>query len=544
MARDPQERFASADELAEAMEQWLEGDLKREQAEKLFGEAQAQRTEADSLRQQAEAKLAQATQLEAQVAPWEDASKKADIWRLQDEADELLLDAERKSQESELRLQEALVYEPQLHEARVALAEMCQRFHAEAEQAGRDVERVRVEQRLLRQVRALPASHARHGELSAYLKGDGTLTLLTEPTGAEVEIYEFAEDNRRLSAVNGRSLGLTPLMEVPVPKGSHILRIMLAGHDEVRLPISISRGEAWSMTPPGATTPVTLPLLRQGMLGQDERYVAPGWFLSGGSGDVAANSLPERRMWCDGFVLQRFPVTIGQYTAFLNTLWQEGKRDEAMRYVPRLSKEGDPLDSMVFFMRPSARGFMLDGSRLPPQANDLPVTYVDVLSAQAYARWYSGLTGHVWKLPDELTWEKAARGVDGRLFPWGNWMDPSWCCMIDSHPERPTLDIVTQWPVDKSPFGMRGAAGGVGDWCDNPFRVDGPATGETAAQPEQPGDRHSHARSNRPLDEHSIVAVRGGAWNEGASYTCCASRYGALAMGHFDNIGFRLVRWL
>ena len=63
---------------------------------------------------------------------------------------------------------------------------------------------------------------------------------------------------------------------------------------------------------------------------------------------------------------------------------------------------------------------------------DWPVCMVDWYNATAYSRWLASDTTLPWRLPEELEWEKSARGVDGRFFPWGDGFDATRGCMRDS----------------------------------------------------------------------------------------------------------------
>ena len=62
---------------------------------------------------------------------------------------------------------------------------------------------------------------------------------------------------------------------------------------------------------------------------------------------------------------------------------------------------------------------------------------VDWYGAHAYTRWLREVEGKAWRLPFELEWEKAARGTDGRFYPWGDYLDSSWLSMRESHAGRP-----------------------------------------------------------------------------------------------------------
>jgi len=110
--------------------------------------------------------------------------------------------------------------------------------------------------------------------------------------------------------------------------------------------------------------------------------------------------------------------------------------------------------------------FVADTGHRPPMfaddpdfnAPDQPVTGVAWADAQAYCRWAGK------RLPSEYQWEKAARGGDGRLYPWGNDFDPARARLTGEAPAAVTAD-----PGDVSPYGVRDMAGNVSEWVADVF---------------------------------------------------------------------------
>ena len=95
-----------------------------------------------------------------------------------------------------------------------------------------------------------------------------------------------------------------------------------------------------------------------------------------------------------------------------------------------------------------------------------PVVLVSHADAVAYARWLSVRTGARWRLPTELEWEKAARGTDGRRFPWGDDYEPA---RLNSHDAGPfDTAPVGSYPEGASPFGLQDVAGMVFEWTASP----------------------------------------------------------------------------
>jgi len=102
-------------------------------------------------------------------------------------------------------------------------------------------------------------------------------------------------------------------------------------------------------------------------------------------------------------------------------------------------------------------------NNLPPSNTEQhPVVLISYEDAIAYTEWLSRKTQQTWQLPDYDQWERAARGDDGAIFPWGDLFDPT---LLNSHDVGPfKTQPVGTYPSGASPHGMLDAAGQVFEW--------------------------------------------------------------------------------
>ena len=145
--------------------------------------------------------------------------------------------------------------------------------------------------------------------------------------------------------------------------------------------------------------------------------------------------------------------------------------------------------------------------RPPPGREDHPVVLVSHGDAQAFAAWLSAETGRLWRLPTVLEWEKAARGGDGRRFPWGDGWDPA---RLNSHDRGPFDTLpVGSFPEGASPYGLLDPAGQVFEWTASPrgtgrFLVKGGSWDDSGCGVCRPAAQHSRPQALK----HILIGFR------------------------------------
>ena len=157
-----------------------------------------------------------------------------------------------------------------------------------------------------------------------------------------------------------------------------------------------------------------------------------------------------------------------------------------------------------------------------------PVVGVTWFEAVAYVRWLSAQTGREFHLPSEAEWEKAARGTDGRTWPWGNdWIEGR---ANTYEAGLNTTTPVGQYPEGASPYGALDMAGNVWEWCATEWQKPYPYSVEdewAADYLEQDGE---------------FRVLRGGSWSSEQKFARGADRYDSNARYLYSyNVGLRVA---
>jgi len=221
--------------------------------------------------------------------------------------------------------------------------------------------------------------------------------------------------------------------------------------------------------------------------GKEMVRVPAGEFLYGE--DKQTVSLPE--YWID-----RTPVTNREFARFIHAT---GYKTTAELNGTGCANTGDKWEDIpgANWQHPGGPGTGIQSKA------DYPVVQVSWKDAEAYARW----TGK--RLPTEEEWEKAARGTDGRLYPWGNQEPERDLCNFNRN-EGGTTPVGKYSPQGDSPYGCVDMAGNIWEW--------------TASQHESDG-----------------MILRGGGWTHPAPQVRACDRPAHHPDDRYDTDGFRCV---
>ncbi len=452
--------------------------------------------------------------LKAKIKGYENYSVKKPLW---DKERSLLAESIRKLKgEGQIisRYSAVLSYDGENKEARQALANIYYTKFKEAETVNNLQEMAYYEEL----IQAFD-----DGTYAALMKKDGTLTIATRPVPDALYLFRYVEGpDRRMIPVPfdpqkgvNSAFNLTKTVFKPVdtalvfsgfhklrqisglqlPKGSYLVVARKSGYLDTRIPVLITRGDAKNLG--------GIQLHKKNSVPDGFAYIPPGDFIMGGD-SLAPYSAPRTVKKTDGFFMSSREVTVGEYLEFINYL-ESRLPGSAEKYLPR---------------RSATAGFYWQKIGTRYQADfplDWPVLGVSWNDARAYCKWLSRKNrgkGWEFRLPEDWEWEKAARGVDGRFFPWGNYFDFRFCSMQSSiQGKRDGPSPVGSFAMDESVYGVQDIAGNVAEWCATFY------------------DK-----------EQNMRITRGAAWSyDQESFARCAGKNGQSQPDVKDFRGFRIA---
>ncbi len=562
MACRREDRYASARELHDEIQLFLEGIKERErraeEATRRCAEGATQMQRFLALRSEAEEARRRAERVTIGYAT-ASAEERANLWRFESRAEELTEEAADAWSRASLEFGLALEADPDRREAHDGRCELIlQRFL--------DAERRRDRQEIKAQRHAL-AQADRFGTYQRRLDAPGRLTLRVSayscdclrpatvkdfqvefddsalvawedgrpvpgqpPTpegrpvpatrilppgtrwghapdcpreelkGVEVRIRRYEEVKRRLVPGEGKILGVSPMSGVELAPGSWRCEVIPpAGSGLAPAIVPVNMERGGTWTQDVVLYPANR--IPAGFV-----LVPGGPFIFGGTW---AGGNPHRSAVTRDFFAARFHVTLREYIEFLNDLVSAGRPDEAARRQLR-GTEGAYLDFAEGRYRVSSGKFLNTELDWDPEWPAIGMTWHDAL---AYAAWKSRRDGRVYRLLHEEEFEKASRGVDGRTFSFGNRYEPSFSHSGISNLSPLGPRPVGTFPIDESPYGVRDTNGGAMAWGFNAG--------------------YDQFRTSR--------SIRGGYWAAGWARCASAVHGGALPGNFRDHLGLRLA---
>jgi serine/threonine-protein kinase len=286
----------------------------------------------------------------------------------------------------------------------------------------------------------------------------------------------------------------TGLFMAPIPPTS----TMTIGPTPALTPAP-TQAEAPAATATQGPTPMPLPEIISTKISPKDGmvmvYVPAGEFLMGSNNTIDSQAysdeLPQHTVYLDAYWIDQTEVTNAQYAQCA------GVGQCTPPYKTRSSTHSS---------------YYRDA-----QYANYPVIYVDWNQAQVYCTWAGR------RLPSEAEWEKAARGTDGRIYPWGDTAPGQG--ILNYNNNKGDTTAVGSYPSGASPYGALDMAGNVwewvNDWYSNSYY------------------QHSPARNPTGPDSGTSRVLRGGSWDRDGRHVRSAGRYANYPQYSYNHLGFR-----
>ena len=314
--------------------------------------------------------------------------------------------------------------------------------------------------------KADPDLQARLRRLAEMSEGIGSLAVASRPAGLDASLWRYAEGSDGcLRPVFQKALGKTPVAMTQLPMGSYLVVLnqpSVSGIEVLStvmpLPPAPAKGVIYY--------PVQIDHAEEEHASIQAELEAPAGmvYVAGGRARLGGNASRNLRLHdahLDSFFIKDSEVTFGEYLQF----WT----------APDGGNRKPELKSRIRFARDEYRFVDAwdDAGKLHDKlTKDLPLVGIPCPAAMAYCKWLGKKLGRTVRLPTALEWEKAARGVDGRNYVWGNRFDARFAFVHDNAEAGEKYGFWAppkSFPQDLSVYGAYDLAGNVREWTSSKF---------------------------------------------------------------------------
>jgi serine/threonine protein kinase/formylglycine-generating enzyme required for sulfatase activity len=320
---------------------------------------------------------------------------------------------------------------------------------------------------------------------------------------------------------------------------------------------------------------ISLPIAILSSLTSNFNWVSKGKVRLGSALPLPNSELPSMRE-LEGLWMQTTQVSSNDYMEYLNDLrrltlmlYDESRGTEWLsKEVPLIHiKVTGFYNKRLFEWSETSQCFAINEAlRAFDHHESMPITWITFGQAFRYSLWFTWRSKARFSLPTEAEWEKSARGIDARLFPWGHDAWDSACNhgqLTNRRAPVTKTELIELYRYDISPYGVRGLGGGASDWTISQSLYREMTSAQINRELNELVSDPFHAQDERDqftylintlawnIDDESydiqnstislMNVIRGGSWVNSIEHCLTTYRFKSLNYKSYGDVSFRLV---